>query len=838
MMRNRFTPHESTPRGRSPATVHRSDATGAGAPCGTPTRAQEMESAQPTPTARSTRSTCPPTLPRKRTPPPGQPGALGTAYGIGRLRLAQAIKALVTANNGTDDGNDGIHVESQRHVAALLKSLQRLCAARIAKGYGGDPMLLAAALSHGLPVEATLQRWHSQALIAEALSEDRDDPHVRRQQTLLLQDRKIGADVSVGAAEHGAMFALLLATGESGRDTRVSHPWSSLLRAKKSTLFRSQSTRYVLADDIWDDTIDPSLRKLTMRIDRGRRPCVHEMHRISALGHGNQVLKRQLSPEELATVRAGLRKNCLSSRLAAISRRSFTRKARETARVYEMYGQGHAGGAFWAEDIVTPHDDGIHLKALGPVLMDVILECKPQPEADLELEMEPETEPEVDRDTRPELERGTAWVAWEVVPANVFCDDIEAAQPGIWQGDDASGLVLPRVQADRGPSFDCSISMIDGVRTIWDMLPDGVVTADEEMVEPKSVSVQESRRRRKRLTRRLARHITDYRVTSKIPLAAAYLRLRTAQTPYIDEMALAKRISAAASTIFRSCDHSATAASVVRRWLVQSLDAQLEDFVASMVAAHQELMHCQPTSRSRRTVKAAYSSPGGPSLQLLDADTVAQASALGMRLVRRLHARNAEDSNSAALQPLLETMNDFIHKQQSSMEALQKLCSDCVPNPLSVPSTTDYCKMLEEQLKLRNRTDVCKSASTDPDELFIVGKRSEGCEDAVSLSPGVISIHHGQFGVQLGSRIWDRYARDHCIDSDGKMICGKQAGNPHLLFSEMPRLHAHEAAGDSFHCNARGNGFTARAIFADVEPGAVDRVRMSRQSRLFHPSNL
>ena len=774
--------------------------------------------------------------------------------GVARLRLAQAMAALVAASSIDADPAD------QQRSVPLLKSLQRLCAARVALNYaGGSPALFVEALRCVMwPPDMTVQRWRLQLLIAEALSASRNDLLTQRQQTLLLQDRSASALLSVAAAERSAMFALLMA-GSCRKKTVSSYPspqtgselaqnWlGTLLSPQKTPSFQSRSTRYVLGEDVWNDLVDPALRVVTIRADRGRRSfVVHELHRTSALGNGSQATKRRLTPDELAAVRKGLGTKELSPRLAAISRRSFSRNTQQTWRRQRF------GGGFWANDVVATYDDDPGFHDLGPMVVDLVLEGSPESTPQLELtsqpkpnpEPEPEPEPKPEPEPEPELRP-----AWELVPANVF-GDVAAAEAGTAEGA-ARGMALPRVQADRGEAFDCSI---DSTASVWDMLPDGIVAADREPAEQESipgrVSQETGRQRRKKLTRRLARRLTESQVASKIPLFIAYLRLRIAQTPYIDEVVLARRVAATVSAIYSRAEvstaehttHSSTNRLVVRRWLMQSLDTQLENFATSMEAAHQELLHLQPTVRAR-PVKTERISLGNayPSLHV-DAEAVKRASARGIRVVKRLHKRNAQRSTSTPLALLEEQMVGFIQRQQSSADALKLVCTQLIPSSISVPSPAEYCKMLEEQqMQKRNGVNACGIASTDLDDGLIVerGTLSEHlarCEDAVSLSPGVISIHHGKFGVQLGSQIWDRYAHDHHIDAGCRQNDRELAGNPHLLFSENSHQHAHEGIDVS---NQRSSSaFTARAIFADVEPGPLDHIRTSRQASLFHPSNL
>ncbi|XP_067941273.1 tubulin alpha chain-like [Watersipora subatra] len=89
---------------------------------------------------------------------------------------------------------------------------------------------------------------------------------------------------------------------------------------------------------------------------------------------------------------------------------------------------------------------------------------------------------------------------------------------------------------------------------------------------------------------------------------------------------------------------------------------------------------------------------------------------------------------------------------------------------------------------------------------------------------GVISIHIGQAGCQIGNACWELYCLEHGIHPDGQMpssmaIAGDQSFN--TFFEET-------GAGQ----------FVPRCVMVDLEPTVVDEVRTGTYRRLFHPEQL
>ena len=71
--------------------------------------------------------------------------------------------------------------------------------------------------------------------------------------------------------------------------------------------------------------------------------------------------------------------------------------------------------------------------------------------------------------------------------------------------------------------------------------------------------------------------------------------------------------------------------------------------------------------------------------------------------------------------------------------------------------------------------------------------------------PGLITVHVGQAGIQVGGQLWDLYAREHGIDGGGGDV------NP-LLFGENKQ------------------GYAARALFVDTDSCTISRLRCAKRS--------
>ncbi|XP_053463709.1 tubulin alpha-8 chain-like [Nycticebus coucang] len=88
-----------------------------------------------------------------------------------------------------------------------------------------------------------------------------------------------------------------------------------------------------------------------------------------------------------------------------------------------------------------------------------------------------------------------------------------------------------------------------------------------------------------------------------------------------------------------------------------------------------------------------------------------------------------------------------------------------------------------------------------------------------------ISIHVGQAGVQMGNACWELYCLEHGIQPNGTMLSDKTLAR----------------GSDSFNTFFNETGAGKRvpwAVFVDLEPDVIDRVRTGIYRQLFHPEQL
>ena len=89
----------------------------------------------------------------------------------------------------------------------------------------------------------------------------------------------------------------------------------------------------------------------------------------------------------------------------------------------------------------------------------------------------------------------------------------------------------------------------------------------------------------------------------------------------------------------------------------------------------------------------------------------------------------------------------------------------------------------------------------------------------------IISLHVGQAGVQIGNSCWELYCLEHGITPDGLM--------------EWETLTPGRADSFNTFFHPTGSGkFVPRAIFADLEPTVIDKVRSGKYRDLFHPDQM
>lgn len=88
----------------------------------------------------------------------------------------------------------------------------------------------------------------------------------------------------------------------------------------------------------------------------------------------------------------------------------------------------------------------------------------------------------------------------------------------------------------------------------------------------------------------------------------------------------------------------------------------------------------------------------------------------------------------------------------------------------------------------------------------------------------VISIHIGQAGVQLGQSCWELYCLEHGISPDGTFPAGGEPTDDHAF--------------NTFFSETGAGKHVPRAIYLDLEPSAIDEVRIGNYRQLFHPDQL
>ncbi|KAK2112609.1 Tubulin alpha-1A chain [Saguinus oedipus] len=88
-----------------------------------------------------------------------------------------------------------------------------------------------------------------------------------------------------------------------------------------------------------------------------------------------------------------------------------------------------------------------------------------------------------------------------------------------------------------------------------------------------------------------------------------------------------------------------------------------------------------------------------------------------------------------------------------------------------------------------------------------------------------ISIHVGQAGVQIGNACWELYCLEHGIQPDGQMPSDKTIGGGDDSFN-------------TFFSETGAGKHVPRAVFVDLEPTVIDKVRTGTYCQLFHPEQL
>jgi tubulin alpha len=90
----------------------------------------------------------------------------------------------------------------------------------------------------------------------------------------------------------------------------------------------------------------------------------------------------------------------------------------------------------------------------------------------------------------------------------------------------------------------------------------------------------------------------------------------------------------------------------------------------------------------------------------------------------------------------------------------------------------------------------------------------------------IISIHIGQAGVQSGEQCWELFCLEHGIQPDGT-----KPVDPNQKKSE-------DAGFTTFFTETNAGKYVPRAIFVDLEPNVIDKIRAGPYKNLFHPEQI
>uniref|UniRef100_A0A4W3H8H0 Tubulin alpha chain n=1 Tax=Callorhinchus milii TaxID=7868 RepID=A0A4W3H8H0_CALMI len=90
---------------------------------------------------------------------------------------------------------------------------------------------------------------------------------------------------------------------------------------------------------------------------------------------------------------------------------------------------------------------------------------------------------------------------------------------------------------------------------------------------------------------------------------------------------------------------------------------------------------------------------------------------------------------------------------------------------------------------------------------------------------GLLFIHVGQAGVQIGNACWELYCLEHGIQPNGQMPSDKTMGGGDDSFN-------------TFFSETGAGKHVPRAVFVDLEPTVIDEVRSGTYRQLFHPEQL
>ncbi|KAI6661015.1 Alpha-tubulin [Oopsacas minuta] len=89
----------------------------------------------------------------------------------------------------------------------------------------------------------------------------------------------------------------------------------------------------------------------------------------------------------------------------------------------------------------------------------------------------------------------------------------------------------------------------------------------------------------------------------------------------------------------------------------------------------------------------------------------------------------------------------------------------------------------------------------------------------------IISIHIGQAGCQIGEACWELYCLEHGLDENG------------CLTDPLSNIIGEDSI-NTFYNELSNGQYVPRAVFMDLEPSVIDKVRKGHYSNMYNPSQL
>ena len=89
----------------------------------------------------------------------------------------------------------------------------------------------------------------------------------------------------------------------------------------------------------------------------------------------------------------------------------------------------------------------------------------------------------------------------------------------------------------------------------------------------------------------------------------------------------------------------------------------------------------------------------------------------------------------------------------------------------------------------------------------------------------IVSLHVGQCGTQVGAKFWEEIAQEHALDAQGNYTGGEDIVRRQKI--------------NVFFKEEQSSGrYAPRAVFADLEPGTIEKVRSNATiGQMLQPEN-